>query len=221
MRQTIQQTIQQTRRHTSLGLLLCLATGCANQPANTASATPPIIDEQLLAAPPTGWQIVDQLNNTRTRLVDYIPAEQTPDNWQTRLSFESHAALTDLDPIETLLREVEKTREKCSDLKDYNLFSGLENNYRTSTRLMLCGNNAFTQRGEISMLKVIQGNDYFYFVRLVKRLSTFDNGTANIEGIEESEIAVWSTYLSNIRVCDPRLTAHPCYTTHRKATGLN
>jgi len=210
VRQTIQQTIRLTRRLTSLGLLICLATSCANQPANTASATQPIIDEQLLATPPTGWQIVDQLNNTRTRLVDYIPAEQTPDNWQTRLSFESHAALTDLDPIETLLREVEKTREKCSDLKDYNLFSGLENNYKTSTRLMLCGNNAFTQRGEISMLKVIQGNDYFYFVRLVKRLSVFDNGSANIEGIEESEIAVWSTYLSNIRVCDPRLTAHPC-----------
>lgn len=208
--------MSQTIRLTSIGLLLTLAIGCANQqPSATllpATAEAPIADEQLLATAPKGWQVVEQLNTTTTRLVDYIPAQETQEDWQTRLSFESHAALTDLDPIDTLLREVAKTREKCGDLKDYNLFSGLENNYQTSTRLLLCGNNAFTSRGEISMLKVIQGNDYFYFIRLVKRLSAFKNDSPDIKGIEDHEIAVWSKYLSNIRVCDPRLKAHPCNT---------
>ena len=208
--------MRQTIRLTSLGLLVTLVIGCVNQQPETTApttlSTSLISDEQLLAAPPKGWQIVEQLNTKTTRLIDYIPAQETRENWQTRLSFESHAALTDLDPIETLIREVEKTREKCTDLKDYNLFSGLENNYQTSTRLLLCGNNAFTSRGEISMLKVIKGNDYFYFIRLVKQLPAFKNGSSDIEGIEDREVAVWSSYLSNIKVCDPRLTAHPCPT---------
>jgi hypothetical protein len=204
--------VSQTLALFSLSLLMTLLTGCANQPTATSDISAPIIDEQLIAAPPAGWQAVDQLNTTDTRLLDYIPATETQENWQTRISFESHAALTELDPIETLLREVEKTREKCSDLKDYNLFSGLENNYQTSTRMLVCGNNAFTQLGEISMLKVIQGNDYLYLIRLVKRIAVFKTGTPDIPGIEDQEIAVWSNYLSNIKVCDPRLPAHPCLT---------
>ena len=203
--------MRQTIKLTGLGLLMILVSGCTNQQPKTTPSTTGftavITEEQLIAAPPKSWKVVEQLNTTNTRLIDYIPAQETQENWQTRLSFESHAALTDLDPIDTLLREVEKTREKCSDLKDYNLFSGLENSYPTSTRLLMCGSNAFTSRGEISMLKVIQGNDYFYFIRLVKQLAAFENGSADIE---EREIAIWSNYLSNIKVCDPRLTDHPC-----------
>lgn len=206
--------MSQTIRLSGIGLLMILFIGCVNQqpeatPSTTTEAAP-MISEQLLATAPTNWQIIEQLNTATTRLIDYIPAQETLENWQTRLSFESHAALTDLDPIDTLLREVAKTRERCVDLKDYNLFSGLENNYPTSTRLLLCGQNAFTSRGEVSMLKVIQGNDYFYFIRLVKRVSTFKNSSSDIKGIEDHEIAVWSKYLSNIKVCDSRLTDHSC-----------
>jgi hypothetical protein len=73
----------------------------------------------------------------------------------------------------------------------------------------LCSNNAYSKQGEISMLKVIQGNDYLYIVRLVKRLPSFTEGEPNMA---QPEIAAWSTYLSNILACDERDASHPCPT---------
>ncbi len=199
MRRTITQVV------TTVLLLLIL--GCAQQPLSPTSEPASNQQEQLLARPPVGWPIVYQLNTQSTRIVDYLPPGEAETDWQTKISFESHQTLTDLDPIEALISEVTKVRETCSSVKDFNLFSGLENNYRTSTRLLLCGNNAYTKRGEISMLKVIQGNDYLYIVRLIRRIPPFEKSEPSMT---PAEIAEWSTYLRNITVCDPRQTAHAC-----------
>jgi hypothetical protein len=199
-------------------LVLALLTNCTSALAPAGAAADPVISshgnnrapqERLIALPPLDWKLIYHLNTGSTRLRDYLPNNETEPDWHNRVSFEAHQRLTDLDPIETLLREVEKSREACSGLKDYNLFSGLENNYPTSTRLLLCSNNAYSKQGEISMLKVIQGNDYLYIVRLVKRLPSFTEGEPNMA---QPEIAAWSTYLSNILACDERDASHPCPT---------
>ena len=188
-------------------VLLLLALGCAQQPP--LPPTEPISNQQekLLARPPSGWQITYQLNTQSTRIVDYLPPGVAEADWQTKISLESHQTLTDLDPIEALISEVAKVRETCSSVQDFNLFSGLENNYRTSTRLLMCSNNSVTNQGEISMLKVIQGNDYLYIIHLIKRIPPFETSEPSMTS---AEIAEWSTYLRNISVCDPSHTAHAC-----------
>ena len=63
----------------------------------------------------------------------------------------------------------------------------LENDYQTSVRLFLCGENSFTHRGEIKLIKAIRGNDYLYSVRIVRRTPPFD---ANEEEIRKEEVAL-------------------------------
>lgn len=167
----------------------------------------PSTTEILRAKPPADWKLAYQVNNDETRFADFIPAEEDNDNWRTKLSIESHQNLDGVDPISAILGEVENTSEVCTNFNHFNLFSGVENGYPTSVRLIECGENAHNSKGEISIIKAIQGNDYFYFVRLSRRTEPFSDAT---QAMEKAEIAAWSAYLKDINACDTKNTYHPC-----------
>ena len=189
--------------------LIVLLSSCASQSDN-ATETPDTRNEtgeRLLATPPKDWVNVFQLNNDNTRLTDFIPPDQSKGDWSTKLSFEAHTTeVLSIDPIELLFSEAETDQSRCNSVTHYNIFSGLENYYQTSVRLFLCGENSFTNRGEIKLIKAIRGNDYLYSVRIVRRTPPFD---ANEEEIRKEEVALWATYLRKISVCDGS-PDHPC-----------
>ena len=196
--------------------LIVLLSSCASQSDN-ATATPDTKNEtgeRLLATPPKDWINVFQLNNSNTRLTDFIPPDQSKADWSTKLSFEAHTTKAlSLDPIELLFSEAETDKSRCNRVSHYNIFSGLENNYQTSVRLFLCGENTFTDRGEIKLIKAIRGNDYLYSVRIVRRIPPFD---VNDEDPPKQEVALWSNYLRKISLCDGS-SDHPCRQTGNEA----
>jgi len=69
--------------------------------------------------------------------------------------------------------DLDRIKDIYQPVRSFNLFSGIENNYPTSVRLTFCGNNAQSQQGEITMTKSIQGNDYLYIIKMIKRLDAF------------------------------------------------
>ena len=170
--------------------LIVLLSSCASQSDN-ATETPDTRNEtgeRLLGTPPKDWVNVFQLNNDNTRLTDFIPPDQSKGDWSTKLSFEAHTTeVLSIDPIELLFSEAETDQSRCNSVTHYNIFSGLENYYQTSVRLFLCGENSFTNRGEIKLIKAIRGNDYLYSVRIVRRTPPFD---ANEEEIRKEEVAL-------------------------------
>ena len=111
-----------------------------------------------------------------------------------------------LDPIELLFSEAETDKSRCDFILHYNIFSGFENNYPTAVRLYLCGENAFTNQGEVKIIKAIRGTDYLYSVRIVRRIPPFE---VSEEEFTKEEVALWSTYLSKVSVCDGS-PDHPC-----------
>lgn len=188
---------------------LVLLSSCTSQPVSVPEAPTATNEtgERLLAKAPKNWVTVFQLLNDTTRLTDYIPPDQSKSDWSAKLSFESHTTKElSLDPIELLFSEAETDQSRCDFVRHYNVFSGLENNYQTSVRLFLCGENAFTNRGEVKLIKAIRGNDYLYSVRIVRRVPPFD---VNEEEFTKEEVAIWSTYLRRISVCDGS-PQHPC-----------
>lgn len=163
--------------------------------------------EKLLAAPPAGWNKIYGLNNGTTRLTDFVPPNQSKAEWSTKLSFESHDSLTDINPIAILMGDLENLKDICEPIQSFNLFSGEENNYPTSVRLTFCGKNAHSSKGEVSISKVIQGNDYLYIVKMIHQVEPYTDPEA---AITKEEIAVWSQYFREITLCDSRLETHPC-----------
>ncbi len=190
--------------------------------------------ERLLASKPAGWHQIYQLNTAKTRLVDFVPEQDSESDWKTKLSFESHQALVDSDPITILMGELDQTRQNCEKIDSYNLFSGMENNYPTSVRLTFCSENTFSGEGEVTISKAIQAEDYFYLIKLLHRVPAFSpdsaadsnadsspdsnldpdlapdldsNSRSNI--ISKEQIATWSDYFGQITVCNGS-EQHPC-----------
>ncbi len=186
----------------SLIVVLAALASCASTPDVIKSS------EQLLIDPPPGWELVYQFNNSETRLSDFVPAGETATVWQRKLSLESHARLKDTDPIEILMAEVRRLQDACTLVQHFNLFAGLENDYPTAVRLIMCGENKLLAKGEVSLNKAIQGNDYLYIVRMVRRVPPFEPHQPEVR---DEEVAGWATYLQRVSLCNPDLAdAHPC-----------
>ena len=99
-----------------------------------------------------------------------------------------------------------------SDLehRHFNILSAEENGYPTSVRFMVCPANSVTNTGQVTLIKAIRGNDRFYVVTRAKRVPVAVEGE-QVKPISDEEMAIWSTYMRAIRVCDPqRGTIHPC-----------
>lgn len=157
--------------------------------------------------------MIYQINSVDTRLTDFIPEDENEINWVTKISFESFNSFDDADPIDVTLGEVENDKESCNFVQNFNLFSGLENNYPSSLRLYMCGEHSITGKGEVKMIKAIRADDYFYIIRLTKRVDPFDVSKAEID---KGEIAAWSSYLKMMRVCNDEKPNHICSSAQQK-----
>lgn len=193
----------------SIITIALVATSCATDPQieKAPQIESIVLGEKLIARPPADWQNVYSLNNGATRLTDYIPPQESKDNWTTKISFESHQSLADIDPITIIMGDLDHINDICEPVQSFNLFSGMEHNYPTSVRLTFCGKNAHSQQGEITMTKSIQGNDYLYIIKMIKQVEPF---TTEENVISKQEIAQWSQYFGDISVCDDTTVEHAC-----------
>ncbi len=180
-------------------------TQATESPANITAAIE--TGERLIAQPPEGWQQVSLVNNQTLRVSDFIPADEQPENWTTKISFESHKAdQIDIDPLDLLAIDIQSAQKNCHATQQFNIYAGYENNYEAAVRLLLCNENKNREMGEIAMIKAIRGNDHYYVIRMIRRIPPFSPGEHQLE---DEEVASWSRYLSRIYVCDDS-ERHPC-----------
>lgn len=185
--------------------LTVLVSACTQQQSEPDS--PVVSGERLLATVPPGWHRVYQMNGETTRLADYVKDGESSAEWSTRLSFESYRSEDiNADPVTLLTTEAQEDMSRCNFVQHFNVFSGYENNYETSVRLFLCGNNAFAGKGEVKLVKMIRGAENYYSVRIVKRIPPFE---VSAPEFTDQQVANWSEYLSTVSVCDDS-AQHPC-----------
>jgi len=190
----------------TLLIILLFLSGCASQ-APVEPETEVASQEQLLITVPQDWQRIYSLNTTKTRLVDFVRADENAEAWTTKLSVESYLS-EDIsgDPISLLMSEARSDMNKCNFVQHFNIHAGFENGYPSAVRLFMCGENAFTGMGEIKLVKVISGNDFLYSIRILRRIEPFDVSNPDFS---DKDIANWSMFLSRVSLCDES-EAHPC-----------
>ena len=186
--------------HIIIILTAFLITGCVQ-------TAPQHYEEQWLAVVPGGWHLIYHVDGETTRISDLLPDGETANSWTTKLTFESFGSDEfELTPADILEAESSSDRNRCRSTKNFPVFSGQENGYETAVRLFFCGKNKFTHKGEVKLIKVIQGLQHSYFIRFVKRTEPFTTGNAQIP---EQVMAIWSMHLGKIKLCDGS-DAHPC-----------
>lgn len=203
-----------------LASTLALCTACmaatgepAQQNGTAAAETEAGSDgEQLIAQPPHGWRRIGTTNIGNLRRAEYIPEDEIEDAWTRRIAFESMQKELEEplpDPIEFIELMNSDRTYACGTFNAYPTFSGLENGYPTAVYLLVCHKDRETDRSEVSMIKTIQGKEYFYVVTRALRGAPIPKDEA--PPIDESEIGGWAVFMKSIQACDARQPeAHPC-----------
>jgi hypothetical protein len=177
-------------------------------PADTATNE----TERLLAEPPDGWVAVFANKRPGVRMAEYVPAGESGQEWSEKVSFESFGGEPLPDPIGMLVEIARDQSETCNGFADNNTFSGYENGYPTSVRLFVCRNNAVTQKGQITLVKAIQGQTQLYVVTRARRVPPIESDA--MLPMAHEDMADWSTYMRAISLCDTADSRHhPCPST--------
>ena len=164
--------------------------------------------EQLLAAVPQGWKLINTKQYASMRLVELVPPDSDPSNWAEKLGIESFNTLPLPDPIQFMDGMSQSFQLDCTQSESQVTFSGHENNYPTSVRLFNCNKDKLTQMHKIVLVKAIQGRENFYVVSREMRLGEQQKNLA--EDVIQQTIARWSSYLATISLCDTNSSQHPC-----------
>ncbi|MCR9276542.1 MAG: hypothetical protein NXH85_01115 [Pseudomonadaceae bacterium] len=162
--------------------------------------------EILLAEQPQGWLGSDATESPGLDIVSYVPADDDPADWDQKVSFERIGG-EPLDPIDLLTTLAQDQAQTCEHFSAFNTFSGLENGYATSVRLFSCGRNRLNDRGQVTMIKAIAGNEKTYVILRARRMFAFG---PDDDPISAEEVASWSLYMRAIGVCDLAREEHPC-----------
>lgn len=199
-----------TRSIRFIGLVAALVvTGCGRAPSDAPDRerVAPETGEILIGSAPPGWMEAGGLNQGRLRIAEFAnPATLTPDLVDTA-RFESQATLPLPDPIEFVLGASAEFASRCQGFEDHPVFAGYENGYPTAVRLMFCRRHGDPSRGEVRMLKAIQGKEQFYIVSRSRVTAPLE---PDVIPLDATEMATWSEWFGDISLCDTRLPAHPC-----------
>ena len=143
-------------------------------------------------------------------------ALEEEDGWKEKITFERLFGSPVADPLVYLDELKKDTNAACSDGSFLPIASGLENGYPSAVALIVCPKQALSNTGQLTMIKVIQGNSAFYTITRSIRTPPFPpdkNGQQVDPPVDRETIGGFSVYLKAISVCDPNRTDHPCPST--------
>lgn len=211
-------------------LVAALLTGCSRPhhepgplpvPAPTPTPTPsrPPIGEQLLARPPSGWTESYATKSPGMRMAQYIPSGDDSHDWTNMVSFESFTGNPLPQPPELLASVAKDQQAVCDNFESHTTYTGNENGYPTTVALFVCDRSKLTQKGQLTLLKMIRGDDNFYVVTRTRRVAPIQPGDA--WPIPKEVIAEWSLYLRGIGLCNDGSTTHPCPTAPDKSASTD
>jgi len=184
--------------------------GAANAAGAQPASPPPDVDaEHLLAAAPDGWRQVFRSSRGDTRIVEFVSPDSAPgDAWAEKVAFESFGGTPLPDPDVLLTGIAQDQKKTCDRFAQHDTFSGDENGYPTSVKMMICYDNPVTDKGQVTLVKSIRGDDRFYVITRAARTEPIANDKDL--PLPAKQMAEWSLYLRAISVCNPQRAEHPC-----------
>jgi hypothetical protein len=166
------------------------------------------VGENLMATVPTGWKMGFQNRQENLQIVEFVPEGQSVDTWQSLLTMQIVFGGLSKSPRQVFEESASSTKRFCPNLDVSSVVTGKENGYPFALWIQNCPNNPQVNQAEITLFKVIQGNDSFYFVHRAWRVPTFS--PSQTIPIDPTELEEWGRYMRLIGVCDTRVPERNC-----------
>ena len=165
----------------------------------SGAAADALVNENLLAAAPPGYKIGFQDKKGELQQTEWVPVDQTVDNWTEMLTVQVFYGLK-ATPEQFMRTLEQRWRGACPGAGAAQpIASAAENGYATLVWLLECPQNPGTGLPELTWFKGVQGNDSFYVVQKAFKFNP-----------SKEQIGRWMSYLKAVRVCDSRIADRAC-----------
>jgi hypothetical protein len=155
--------------------------------------------ENLLVNMPTGFKVGFQDSRNGVKLVEWVPVNETVQNWTEMVTVQIFSKRSDIDPALFLRKVEENWLSACKGSTPVPTVTGKANGYDVSMVLLHCPLLPSTGKPETTMFRAIRGTDSFYLVQRAVR------SVASPEQLDRMK-----QYLGAANVCDAASPAHPC-----------
>lgn len=156
-------------------------------------------NENLLFSPPTGFKVGFQDSRNGVRLQEWVPLNETVQNWSEMVTVQVFMNRGDLDQAKLLGDIAQRWGTACKGSTGEAVAPARVNGYAAATMMLRCPLNGQTGKPETTLFRAVQGADSLYLVqRAVRSLPAPD------------KLQQMKAYLATISVCDTRTPAHPC-----------
>lgn len=222
-------------------LVILVGSGCSSQaavepPSAPATAVDLVADPQsgetLLAAPPNGWSQTGGTRSGALSLAEYVPAATSGDDaaeggWTEKITLERLDGTPVPDPLEFLEGLRADHLAGCRKGSYTPIAAAEENGYPTAVAMLVCPKLEVIDAGQVTLIKVIQGDAAFYTITRAirsKAWSTLIDERPDQEAspadkdvdkppappVDPTLIGGASAWLRAISVCNPGTPEHPC-----------
>jgi hypothetical protein len=187
---------------------------------NDSAANDSTDAERLLADVPAGWVQIGATTTSTFRIAEFTPeADLKADpsvaqgNWREKITLERLAGEPVPDPLVFLDGLKSDHLEGCAKGSYLPISSTEENRYPTAVAMLVCPRLALADAGQVTMIKVIQGNSAFYTITRSIRTRPFSASAEDKPPpppVDKEVIGGFSVWLKAISVCAPDQPDHPC-----------
>ena len=173
-----------------IAALLCVA---------CSAAQAQLKGENLIVLPPAGFVVGHADTANFVSLTEWIPANETVQNWSEMVTVQIFSRRGDLNPVPFLKSLQGHWLAACPGSTPAAVAPDKVNGYEAATMLLRCPRLAATSRPETTMFRAIKGKGSFYVVQRAIRSS----GTPD-------EVERMKRYLGEVRVCEAGSSDRPC-----------
>ncbi len=164
--------------------------------------------ERLLLVEPEGWHEVYAEREENLSTTEYVPADQDAESWREMFTVQVVVDLADADPDAVLSNIARHMTSECPGLAAHPIeLGGVGDDYPTLAVMLLCGERADGDGGEVSLLRGIAGHENFYLLRKTWRTKAYGVDDEPPVALEARKF--WLGYLAWLRICDAALNNCP------------
>ncbi len=175
-------------------MLAALAAVLAAAPAHAG-----LQDENLLVAPPPGYEVGYHAQNSEQLITEMVPKGQSVEDWSEMVTVQIFRSLSDVSPADFRAHMAKQWAVACPGSALAGSADATENGYTVASWTLNCRLNPDSGKPECALFKAIEGRDALYVVQKAFRYLP----TAG-------EMDRWHGYLDKVQVCDTRRPDRAC-----------
>jgi hypothetical protein len=170
--------------------------------------------EIFLASPPKGWVLGHKDKQGNVVTFEYIPPTESINQWTEMVTMQTMLGLNNISPETFLARIAQLSKDFCVGHGIEKVSSRSINGYESLGMVQGCGTNKATQKGEVTIFRVLRGKDSLYVIQKAWKTKPFDPSVKL--PVEINELNKWIQYLTTADVCDTRKGTCPSGIGERK-----